>query len=260
MFRGKTFSLLLLSGCGSLLGLEDYRKLDGDTSSSTAGQGGAAGGVEAAGGAGEPGGFGGDAMAAGGGGEAGQGARPEGAGGDAGAGVVGGGGVGGGVGMGGDGGDCPTASVKRAFITASSYASTFGPLENADAICAAEASAACLGGSWKAWLSRPGESATSRLSNVGGWYAVDETTLLVDSFPGLPAAHLDRTAMGDLISDVRVWTGTLTSGQAGSSHCLSWTSNAVIAHVGRNVGALGGWTDHDELSCGVGRHLYCFEQ
>src|SRR4051794_18448419 len=116
-------------------------------------------------------------------GGAGGGGAAGGAGGGAGGTASGGGGVnGGGAADGGalspDGGSAGPdggngAPQKHIFVTSMTYGSNLGGLTGADAKCRTLATAASLGGTWKAWLSTTSTNAIDRIVDVGPWYLMN---------------------------------------------------------------------------------------
>src|SRR4051794_29892575 len=83
-----------------------------------------------------------------------------------------------------DAGDLPGATALRVFITRTGYTgdlkgqsgATSGT-SGADSLCYAAASAAGLGGEWRAWVSERYEDAIDRIVDEGPWYLVDRRTL-----------------------------------------------------------------------------------
>ena len=67
--------------------------------------------------------------------------------------------------------------MKRVFVTAEQVSGTFGNdipggnnLAEADALCAASASAAGLNGTWSAWLSTSSIDAIDNVTGTGPWH------------------------------------------------------------------------------------------
>ena len=96
--------------------------------------------------------------------------------------------------------------VKRVFITSSVYegvltqynAESVG-LAAGDALCQTAATAANLGGTWKAWLSDTNDGAIERLVDVGAYYLVDGLTKVFNNYANLGTTplvpiNMDETA------------------------------------------------------------------
>ncbi len=169
------------------------------------------------------------------------------------------------------------ATKKRVFVSSKTYTGDLkgagagvSGAEGADKLCNALATAAALGGTWKAWISVTGTKAASRLSEVGGWHLVGAG----GAAGGVVFADLGATTLaaarainrtesgGDVVGMVYpVWTGTLENGTVGET-CADWTS-AAAAKSGTRGASNGtiGWTEHAAPgSCDEKKAIYCFEQ
>jgi hypothetical protein len=181
--------------------------------------------------------------------------------------------MGGGAATGGGGGggavvDAGTPEL-RLFITSARYVSHFGSLTVADDLCTAAARGALQGGTWKAWLSDSTTRARSRFTAVGPWVQEFSDGGVVVTFPDFASLHavplvgLSATERGLAVGGgVTYWTGTLLSGDAGTT-CDDWraagsTSSGTIGETGQ---ATPQWTATGTNDCafGVGA-LLCFEQ
>jgi len=155
-----------------------------------------------------------------------------------------------------------------------------------DCICQAEADAAGLSGTYKAWLSDSTSSPDTiflkslspyevpRLSGIGGGVALSYANL-IDSVPLL--RPISRTATTERTSLEFVWTGTQHNGRASGGgaaqqNCTGWTSSTGTGTIGQirreapesPLGAGSGsssfWSEKKTLACSKGAGLYCFEQ
>ncbi len=157
---------------------------------------------------------------------------------------------------------------KIVFVTDSSYNGDLGGLAGADAICQAEAEAAGLGGTYKAWLSDIDDSPSTRFNQPELPYRLVDGTLVASGWSDLIVAITNPiylSATGQLIND-RVWTNTWFDGTSGENEnptftCNNWTtdspdSGAVIGDSTRTDR----WTWDWVASCDYDFRLYCFQQ
>ncbi|MBZ0231777.1 MAG: DUF1554 domain-containing protein [Deltaproteobacteria bacterium] len=157
------------------------------------------------------------------------------------------------------------------FVTTDSLGpTTFSPLANADAACMAEAAAAGLPGTYRAWLSSSTVDAKDRLGTARGWVRVD----------GQPVAdRVEDIVAGNLIAPIRllatgepatlngaghtvVLTGTQADGTHAPTTCSDWTSGGGMVRVGNANNTARTWTDWfdgDAFDCGSNSAaIYCF--
>jgi hypothetical protein len=161
--------------------------------------------------------------------------------------------------------------AKRVFVTSTSYSTgNLGGLSGANAICQARADAAGLGGTWRAWLS---DSSTSAKDNIGCSSSKSYQRLdgqgIAESCSDLTDGSLQNSIYltENLTSGLQVfvWTGTRSSGQATSNHCLDWASSSRARRgtIGYIYTTSSLWTDLFSGRCNgstVGSAaLYCFE-
>jgi hypothetical protein len=150
---------------------------------------------------------------------------------------------------------------RLAFVTVQSFAST-GGLAAADALCASEATAAQLPGTFKALLGTTAASAISRFGLSGPTWVRPDGIALADS--PLAFAAGDLTAAPSLTAIGTVVTGgrAITGGDLGSplaNDCQGWT----VAGGGTTEGAA--WRATDEAfnvtstACGSAP-IYCLAQ
>jgi hypothetical protein len=178
------------------------------------------------------------------------------------------GGSGGGGGSGGAGGG--SATYKRIFITSAGYSGNLAAaggkttgLEGADALCNTAATAAALGGTWKAWISDGTTRAIDRITATGPWKKLDSgNTTVFNNKANLqtqPLSTIDYNENG-VLTGGSVWTGTATGGAPTTSYCSGWASSSS-SYYGTygQVAIISAWTDSSTGNCSNDNHLYCLE-
>lgn len=164
--------------------------------------------------------------------------------------------------------------TKRVFVTRKVFNGDFGGLVGADSQCAAAASEAGLKGTFIAWLSGRDKGAVVRAADRldEARYAMLDGTVAFESkaqFTAGPSAPIMITELGtalDNISDINVWTGTLSSGTPSPDYrCLDWTSAdrddaGIAGDVGRGGTDWSSTRSPEAHSCRDANHLYCFEK
>ncbi len=146
----------------------------------------------------------------------------------------------------------PKTAARRAFITAGVFDPKDG-IAGADALCTAEATAATLDGTFKAFLSTTTASAASRFSVApSNWVRADGVEVartageLLKTSQAMP--HLiapinvsadGNTYYGDSGNDIYAWTGSTDATMAGAATdtCMNWTMNLTTAPAA--TGAIG---------------------
>jgi hypothetical protein len=187
--------------------------------------------------------------------------------------------------------DAPSAPVRLVFVTTAQVDGAFAsaaasPWAAADAICASEATANSLGGTFVAWLSYVDGNGTAfnagtRIADgpyyLPGVLAEAGAPLLVASSKAEllttgPRVLMDRTATGARVDQDEnanvtwVWTGTGGTGEAYSQTCTRWTSALAaasgIAGNARRIPQFTGtdWTQLGGRTCDVKRRFYCFQK
>jgi hypothetical protein len=160
------------------------------------------------------------------------------------------------------------ATVKRMFASAQTVTGSLGGLTGADAQCASWASAANLGGTWKAFLSTATVDAPSRIAEAGPWYNVTRQYLMFNNKTGFTVGPINpiRTEYNTVASG-NAWTGTKANGTADAVHCSNWTTSGATfyASVGTpnstlNDGAIWMAKGGNAPVCGSSLRVYCFEQ
>lgn len=105
---------------------------------------------------------------------------------------------------------------KTVFITSQVFNGNLGGLAGADAKCQQLATAAGLGGTYKAWLSDSTTDARDRLTHATVPYRLVDGTTVANDFTDLTDGSLDapinRAENGTVVGD-RPWTGTDFAGE-----------------------------------------------
>jgi len=150
-------------------------------------------------------------------------------------------------------------------------------LEAADQRCQAEAHAAGLAGTYRAWLSSATTAAASRvapkektkpyfLTNAvdpnNGW-SESWTALIGPIDPMKPervnqalSIAADKSLVGGL-----AWTNTSETGETLANHCADWTSTSsqILGGVGDLGKLTSEWTNKGGEKCDTWQRLYCFQ-
>lgn len=159
-------------------------------------------------------------------------------------------------------------SAKRVFVTSTNYNGNLGGLSGADAKCQIQATAANLGGNWKAWLSDSTGSPSTRFTkstlsykNLNGGLIANNWDDLVDGSIQNPIAWTETKT----VHAGWVWTNTSPTGTASSlDNCSNWSSaqTGFTSWIGNgNIIPPGSrWTQDSGLDCWQSTRLYCFEQ
>ncbi|MEZ4447879.1 MAG: DUF4215 domain-containing protein [Nannocystaceae bacterium] len=171
-----------------------------------------------------------------------------------------------------DGCDNECVRDRVVFITEDTFTpKAIGKIAGADIEC--RKAALALGHPdptvFKAWLSTETESPATRFYRSTGRYVLITGEVVAASWDDLTDGTLlhgiDRTLDGKLLYEKPVWSATMPSGEswADGLDCQDWTSSD--ANLSGRVGISGYadalWTElGDEVPCGAGAHLYCFEQ
>ena len=183
-----------------------------------------------------------------------------------------GGGSGGGSGFGdgsGSSGGSGGASVKRVFVTSTTYSGNLGGVSGADNKCQLHADAASLGGTWKAWISGGSANAIDRIADVGPWYLVDRTTKVFNNKANLqttPAFAIwsDETGAAPSWSGMSSpWSGSDEAGHDSGWDCNGWTSALTTDYAttgDANTDQAWGGATSGPIECDFTGALICFEQ
>ena len=161
----------------------------------------------------------------------------------------------------------------RVFVTSATYTGDIqrepaSPgLESADTYCQLAATAASLGGTWRAFLSTESVDAIDRVAGEGPWVNMLGSTV----FPNRaalevsgPMASMRYDENGDSASTGLVWTGSSGSKRYLDGYaCQGWTSSDLLTYgqIGDLYSSTStGWVSYDIANCGNAYALLCFEQ
>lgn len=167
---------------------------------------------------------------------------------------------------------------RRAFVSSGTFTGLqIGGLSGGDKICATEATAAALGGTWHAILGQNETYAAiiARIGNrkgaivlVDGTPVVEDISKLVTAAPSLAAAITLDADLGSHPGAVS-WTGIAAgAGSTGAStnHCVKWASDAAAQ---KGVVGKGAQLDSEFLmqkapqdldTCDKKHRIYCIEE
>ena len=154
------------------------------------------------------------------------------------------------------------------FATSVAYNGNLGGLAGADAKCAARASAAFLGGRWKAVLSDDYVRGSDHLKVSGVVYNTRPSgsggPQIVASGSGTfwSSSHSNPTNFnesGGTVSN-NVWTGTQNDGgiPAGLT-CSNWTVSSGSAAFGSSVATGTSWSYSSSTTCATTYPIYCID-
>lgn len=155
----------------------------------------------------------------------------------------------------------PPLPVGRTVFLSSQSVVLGNGIASLDGVCASEAAAAALEGTYRALLATTTESAAQRVGGVAGiWRRSDGIAV---SYEGLDAIALDAAisldAMG-VASSAIAWLGATTPYAPGSTitTCSDWTStsNGVVA-VGTRVLTNQPFDDTANITCATPARVFC---
>lgn len=170
-------------------------------------------------------------------------------------------------GSGADATDGALAPNRRVvFVTERTVAGNFGGIAGGDAICAAEAADAGLGGQFVAWVSNGSDDfdARSRFVTDAGWSLTNDGGE-VFSGPsamanvGGPKVGIARNARGETVSG-QVWTGLWGDGVRYGKDCAGWTTTQNDGVPGDIGATTASWTGAAPDFCIAEKRLYCFQK
>ena len=160
------------------------------------------------------------------------------------------------------------SSEKFVFVTSNLYNGYLGGLDGADSKCEAEALAADLPGTYKAWLST-GAAITTRFTTSTNDYILVDGTVVANGWSDLVDGNLDHAinmdAQGNTYSGsvvVSVWTNLDDDGSSSGVSCNFWSDNTSSYSGGCGVltSTMWTWSDSSSQGCDSSARLYCFEQ
>ncbi len=157
----------------------------------------------------------------------------------------------------------PTTTGRNVFVTGGRFDASMGRVA-ADSLCASEASAAGLPGSYLAFLSTETEAAADRFSLTGATWVRPDGIAIMNIAADLatwnlvtgPDRHIDGT-----VEVLAAWTGGRAPGTPSRS-CNSWTSSSAAVD-GLKVDPTDSWDRHyggPAAGCSRLLPVLCFEQ
>jgi hypothetical protein len=161
----------------------------------------------------------------------------------------------------------PGVPRRVVFVTQRTVDGNFGGLDAGDAICAAEAADAGLGGSFVAWLSNGLDefNAKSRFVTDAGWYLTGDGGEVFSGPPAMtnvsaPQVGINRTAYAQIIPVGQVWTGLWGDGLPYGKDCAGWTTTQNDGVPGDIGATTTGWTGAAPDFCTAEKRLICFQK
>lgn len=159
-----------------------------------------------------------------------------------------------------------SGEARTVFLTSTLQSAALGGPAGADALCNELASAASLGGTFKAWLSTKSGPVVERLAHPGVPYRRTDGVQIAANWEDLLDGSLNAPVLldengNDALSDV--WTGTLSDGSPWpDDDCAGFTVETSDQHAacGNGTASDASWTDHLRPSCSTLLRVYCFEQ
>lgn len=164
--------------------------------------------------------------------------------------------------------------ITRVFVSSTGLSTGFGALANADAHCQTVADAAAIGGTWVAWVSSSGASASGRIPE-GPYLRLDGVTVAssrADLLDGSLSATISVNELGAAQSGYVLTGSTISGGPAysggtGNGLCSDWSMSCGVCYgnhwymtAGNSSETGKNWTDLGWLFCGGSYPVYCFEQ
>jgi hypothetical protein len=155
------------------------------------------------------------------------------------------------------------------FVTSTKYNGDLGGLTGGDAQCQARADAACLGGTWMAWLGDGVDGPATRFTHsaepyplIGGGVVAQNWDDLIDGTIGVPINHDETGTELPAADDMIVWTAVFhTGGNPTPVNCMGWTdASDSLVPTGLASATDTGWTVTAPYFCSEMHRLYCFEQ
>ena len=154
------------------------------------------------------------------------------------------------------------ASGRRAFVTVGAFVPS-GGLAGGDALCAQEASAGGLSGSFRALLGTSTATAISRFSLAGSPWVRRDGIAIADT-PLVFASGAWRTSIAMTVTGQYTVTLVFTGGaidqvNSVTQTCVDWTSSAANATVGQSYASDVPGASAAGSTC-AGQPVYCLEQ
>ncbi len=162
-------------------------------------------------------------------------------------------------------------ACKHVFVTSTVYTGNLERLNGADSKCQQRATAAGLGGTWKAWLSDSSTDAKDRMTpSTYQYILVDDATMIANNFNQIIDGAIDAPINLDenkAAVSAQVWTGTNENGIKSPQYCTLQPPGTDWADGSQGQGRVGSttetgvqWTRTNPASCTSSLRLYCFQQ
>lgn len=177
-----------------------------------------------------------------------------------------------------DGDGCSSTCQRDAhfiFVTEEKHTGVLGDLKAADKKCQDSANAKMLPGTYRAWISFPGDPPATRLKKSSVPYILPVSHEVVAAdwvalVSGTLAHPINRTAGGTEVlggascsaADNLAWTHTrANAGPADGNPCSAWISSSETAVAGLVHATDIAWTEGcPDVKCEQALRLYCVEQ
>jgi hypothetical protein len=163
-------------------------------------------------------------------------------------------------------GDCNRAmSTPIAFVTSSVFPGNYNGGLGAskfDALCSTLATAAGLQGSFKAFMLDGTTAPSDRVGvSSSGWQRPDGIPVVSPGVPGTTLlAPINVSEKCTVVADnVGAWTGVRPGSNTDPADCTNWSSASFTGYYGEPGAIDGTWLASTAGSCGVARHVYCFQ-
>lgn len=159
-------------------------------------------------------------------------------------------------------------TLRRIFVTSSTYAGDFGGIAGADALCNQSAVVLEPPGNFKAWLSDQTSSPWDRFDIAFSevYQRLDGVQVVIGGWPDLTDGAIAKAiSVDEFGAQVQVstyaWTSTEIDGSELMPTCDDWTNSqsGVFGIVGSVIATDSTWTSADLLPCSAKMRLYCVE-
>jgi len=161
--------------------------------------------------------------------------------------------------------DADAAKTKfRVFVSSTTTTGNLGGVAGADALCNQRATAAALGGTYRAWVSVSGADAIDHITSAGPWHLVTGELVAASKAvltSGTLTHLIDKDEKGATpsLAEDRTWTATGANGRYVAPDCAGWTgAGSGLVGEARNNDP-NKWTDLVAEACTEVNRVYCFE-
>ena len=158
--------------------------------------------------------------------------------------------------------------AMKVFVTSQTYNGNLGGTAGAHSKCQALATAAGLGGTFRAWIASDFWDSPKKLfSSTTLPYQLVTGEQIADNFNDLTDGRLDsvlnKNESGNLHTVTSTWSSTIGSGEQGgvASDCGDWTNGSTLSSYTGFISTTSfKWTWNKSLACNWTLPLYCFQQ